>query len=95
MTLSVADIRRIAQLARLAVTEAEIAAVQHDLNGILELVEQLKAADTSGIAPMAHAQDVMLRLREDVVTEDDQHRLFQSNAPQVEADLYLVPRVIE
>jgi aspartyl-tRNA(Asn)/glutamyl-tRNA(Gln) amidotransferase subunit C len=95
MTLSVADIRRIAQLARLSVTEAEIAAVQHELNGILALVEQLKAADTAGIEPMAHAQDVMLRLREDVVTEDDQHRLFQSIAPQVEADLYLVPRVIE
>jgi aspartyl-tRNA(Asn)/glutamyl-tRNA(Gln) amidotransferase subunit C len=95
MSLSVADIRRIAQLARLSVTEAEIAAVQHELNGILALVEQLKAADTSGIEPMSHAQDVMLRLREDVVTEDDQHRVFQSIAPQVEADLYLVPRVIE
>jgi len=95
MPLSVADIRRIAQLARLSVTEAEIAAVQHELNGILALVEQLKAADTAGIEPMAHAQDVMLRLREDVVTEDDQHRLFQTIAPQVEADLYLVPRVIE
>jgi aspartyl-tRNA(Asn)/glutamyl-tRNA(Gln) amidotransferase subunit C len=95
MSLSVSDIRRIAQLARLSVTEAEIAAVQHELNGILALVEQLKAADTVGIEPMAHAQDVMLRLREDVVTEDDQHRLFQSIAPQVEADLYLVPRVIE
>ena len=95
MSLSVADIRRIAQLARLSATEAEIAAVQHELNGILALVEQLKAADTAGIEPMAHAQDVMLRLREDVVTEDDQHRLFQSIAPQVEADLYLVPKVIE
>ncbi len=95
MTLSVADIRRIAQLARLSVTEAEIAAVQHELNGILGLVEQLKAADTAGIEPMAHAQDVMLRLREDVVTEGDSHRLFQSIAPQVEADLYLVPKVIE
>jgi aspartyl-tRNA(Asn)/glutamyl-tRNA(Gln) amidotransferase subunit C len=44
---------------------------------------------------MAHAQDVMLRLREDTVTEGDSHRLFQAIAPQVEADLYLVPRVIE
>jgi aspartyl-tRNA(Asn)/glutamyl-tRNA(Gln) amidotransferase subunit C len=86
MSLSVADIRRIAQLARLSVTDAEIAAVQH---------EQLKAADTAGVAPMAHAQDLMLRLRADVVTEGDQHRLFQSIAPEVEADLYLVPRVIE
>jgi len=95
MSLSVADIRRIAQLARLSVTDAEISAVQQELNGILGLVEQLKAADTTGVEPMAHAQDVMLRLREDSVTESDQHRLFQSIAPQVEADLYLVPRVIE
>jgi aspartyl-tRNA(Asn)/glutamyl-tRNA(Gln) amidotransferase subunit C len=95
MSLSVADIRRIAHLARIAVTETEVAAVQQQLNGILGLVEQLKAADTAGIEPMAHAQDVMLRLREDVVTEPDQHQRFQSIAPQVEADLYLVPKVIE
>ncbi|HSD42690.1 MAG TPA: Asp-tRNA(Asn)/Glu-tRNA(Gln) amidotransferase subunit GatC [Burkholderiales bacterium] len=95
MSLRIADIRRIAHLARIAVTEAEVAAMQHQLNGIFGLVEQLKAADTAGIEPMAHAQDVMLRLREDVVTEADEHQRFQSIAPQVEADLYLVPRVIE
>jgi aspartyl-tRNA(Asn)/glutamyl-tRNA(Gln) amidotransferase subunit C len=95
MSLSVAEIRRIAYLARIAVTEAEIAAVQQQLNGIFGLVEQLKAADTAGIEPMAHAQDVMLRLREDAVTESDQHQRFQAIAPQVEADLYLVPKVIE
>jgi aspartyl-tRNA(Asn)/glutamyl-tRNA(Gln) amidotransferase subunit C len=95
MSLSVAEIRRIAYLARIAVTEAEIAAVQQQLNGIFGLVEQLKAADTAGIEPMAHAQDVMLRLREDAVTESDQHQRFQAIAPQVEAGLYLVPRVIE
>jgi aspartyl-tRNA(Asn)/glutamyl-tRNA(Gln) amidotransferase subunit C len=95
MSLSVAEIRRIAYLARIAVTEAEIAAVQQQLNGIFGLVEQLKAADTAGIEPMAHAQDVTLRLREDAVTESDQHQRFQAIAPQVEADLYLVPKVIE
>ena len=95
MSLSLEDVRRIAHLARIAVTEADVAAVQQQLNGILGLVEQLKAADTAGIEPMAHAQDVMLRLREDAVTEPDRHRVFQSLAPQVEADLYLVPKVIE
>lgn len=95
MSINAADIRRIAHLARIEVTETEIAAVQQQLNGIFGLVEQLKATDTAGIEPMAHAQDVMLRLREDVVTEADQHRRFQSIAPQVEADLYLVPKVIE
>jgi aspartyl-tRNA(Asn)/glutamyl-tRNA(Gln) amidotransferase subunit C len=95
MSLSIDDVQRIAHLARIAVTEADLAAVQQQLNGILALVEQLKAADTAGIQPMSHAQDIMLRLRDDVVTESDQHRLFQSIAPQVEADLYLVPKVIE
>jgi aspartyl-tRNA(Asn)/glutamyl-tRNA(Gln) amidotransferase subunit C len=95
MSLSIADVRRIAELARIAVTEAEVAAVQQQLNGIFGLVEQLKAARTDGIEPMAHAQDVMLRLREDAVTEGDQHKRFQAIAPQVEADLYLVPKVIE
>ena len=95
MSLSLDDVRRIAHLARLAVTDAELLGVRQQLNGILGLVEQLKAADTAGIEPMAHAQDVWLRLRADRVTEPDQHQLFQSIAPQVEANLYLVPKVIE
>jgi aspartyl-tRNA(Asn)/glutamyl-tRNA(Gln) amidotransferase subunit C len=95
MSLSLDDVRRIAHLARIEVTDAEAAAVQGELNGILRLVEQLQAADTRGIEPMSHARDVGLRLREDAVTEADQHRAFQAIAPQVEADLYLVPKVIE
>ena len=95
MSLSLDDVRRIAHLARIEVTDAEAAAVQGELNGILGLVEQLQAADTRGIEPMSHARDVGLRLREDAVTEADQHRTFQAIAPQVEADLYLVPKVIE
>jgi aspartyl-tRNA(Asn)/glutamyl-tRNA(Gln) amidotransferase subunit C len=95
MSLSLDDVRRIARLARIEVTDAEAAAVQGELNGILGLVGELQAADTRGIEPMSHARDVGLRLREDVVTEADQHRTFQAIAPQVEADLYLVPKVIE
>jgi aspartyl-tRNA(Asn)/glutamyl-tRNA(Gln) amidotransferase subunit C len=95
MSLNLDDVRRIARLARIEVTDAEAAAVQRDLNGILGLVDELQAADTAGIEPMAHARDVTLRLREDAVTEADRHRAFQAIAPQVEADLYLVPKVIE
>ena len=95
MSLSLDDVRRIARLARIEVTDAEAAAVQRDLNGILCLVDELQAADTRGVEPMAHARDVTLRLREDAVTETDRHQPFQAIAPQVEADLYLVPRVIE
>ena len=94
MSLSLDDVRRIAHLARIEVTDVEVAAVRGELN-ILGLIEQLQAADTRGIEPMSHARDVVLRLRDDAVTEADQHRAFQAIAPQVEADLYLVPKVIE
>ncbi len=95
MPLSAEEIKRIAGLARIEVTDAELEGVRDNLNGIFAMIEQMQAVDTSGIAPMAHAQDVVLRLREDVVTEADQHTLFQSIAPQVDAGLYLVPKVIE
>ncbi len=59
------------------------------------MIDELNAVDTKGVVPMAHAQDLMLPLREDAVTEGDQHELFQSVAPAVERGLYLVPKVIE
>ena len=93
--LSRDDIHRIAELARIEVPEEEVAALQHDLNGIFELIEQMRAVDTTGVEPMAHAIDLTQRLREDRVTETDQHELFQSAAPRVEDGLYLVPKVIE
>jgi aspartyl-tRNA(Asn)/glutamyl-tRNA(Gln) amidotransferase subunit C len=93
--LSLDEVRRIADLARIEVPEAGIAALQQQLNGIFGLIEQMRAVDTSGVEPMAHAIDIMQRLREDRVTETDEHELFQSIAPQVEDGLYLVPKVIE
>jgi aspartyl-tRNA(Asn)/glutamyl-tRNA(Gln) amidotransferase subunit C len=95
MSLSLDDVRRIAHLARIEVTGGELRTVREQLNGILGLVEQLQAVATAGIEPMAHAQNVTLRLRDDAVTEPDQRALFQSSAPAVEAGLYLVPKVIE
>jgi aspartyl-tRNA(Asn)/glutamyl-tRNA(Gln) amidotransferase subunit C len=95
MSLCVEDVKRIAHLARLAVSEDEATEVLGQLNGIFGLIEEMQAVSTAGIDPMSHAQDVVLRLREDVVSEGDQHELFQSVAPQVEAGLYLVPKVIE
>lgn len=95
MPLSAEEITRIARLARIEVTDTELNGVRGQLNGIFAMIEQMQAVRTEGIEPMSHAQDVVLRLREDVVTESDQHQLFQAVAPQVEADLYLVPKVIE
>jgi len=93
--LSLDEVKRIAHLARLEISEAEAAQTQGQLNDIFRLIEQMQAVDTAGIEPMSHAQDVVLRLREDAVTESDQRPQFQSVAPQVEAGLYLVPKVIE
>ena len=93
--LSLDQVRAIADLARIELAEAEAHALQQQLNGILAIVDEMLAVDTAGIVPMAHPQDARQRLREDVVTEADEHALFQSTAPQVEDDLYLVPRVIE
>jgi aspartyl-tRNA(Asn)/glutamyl-tRNA(Gln) amidotransferase subunit C len=95
MLLTLDDVKRIAHLARIAIDEAEAEATLGQLSGIFGLIEEMQSVDTSGVEPMAHAQDVTLRLREDVVTETDQHALFQSVAPQVQNSLYLVPKVIE
>ena len=93
--LSLDEIRRIGDLARLELSEAELAAMQQEVNGILALVDQMAAVDTEGVEPMSHPQAAMQRLREDEVTEPDQREAFQAIAPQVEDGLYLVPKVIE
>jgi aspartyl-tRNA(Asn)/glutamyl-tRNA(Gln) amidotransferase subunit C len=95
MSLSLDDVKRIANLARIEVAEEEGSAILAQLTDIFSLIEQMQAVDTSAVSPMSHAQDVTQRLREDAVTETDQRELFQSIAPQVETGLYLVPRVIE
>lgn len=95
MSLTHQDVARIAQLARIEVNDAEIEATLAQLNNIFGLIEQMQAVDTEGIEPMAHPQDVSLRLRDDVVTETDHRDAYQAVAPQVEQGLFLVPRVIE
>ncbi|MGW8270158.1 MAG: Asp-tRNA(Asn)/Glu-tRNA(Gln) amidotransferase subunit GatC [Burkholderiales bacterium] len=95
MSLSKDEVDRIARLARLAVRPEESAAVIERLNRVLGMIETMRAVDTRQVEPMAHALDVVQRLRADEVTEVDQHALFQSIAPAVERDLYLVPKVIE
>ncbi|KUM02453.1 Asp-tRNA(Asn)/Glu-tRNA(Gln) amidotransferase subunit GatC [Chromobacterium subtsugae] len=95
MSLTHQDVARIAKLARIDVNEAEIAATADKLNDIFSLIEKMQAVDTSGIEPMAHPQDVSLRLRDDAVTETNRREAFQAVAPQVEKGLFLVPKVIE
>ena len=95
MALTLEDVKRVAHLARIAVDEGEARAALAQLTRVFGLIEQMQAVDTRGIEPMSHALDVSQRLRPDAVTEADQHTLFQAIAPQVEAGLYLVPKVIE
>ena len=95
MSLSTQDVEKIARLARLAATGPEVETARAQLSGIFDLIADMQAVDTEGIEPMSHAQDVSQRLREDVVTETNQREAFQAVAPQIEAGLYLVPKVIE
>ena len=95
MTLTLADVAHIADLARLDITAEEAASVHAQLGAIFGLIDQLAAVDTSGVAPLAHPQECFAPLREDAVSETDNRELFQSVAPAVENGLYLVPKVIE
>lgn len=93
--LTADDIHKLCTLARLEITDAEMADVSAKLSSIVAMVDELSAIDTKGVVPMAHPLARPQRLRTDVVTENDRHELYQQNAPLVENDLYLVPKVIE
>ena len=96
MSLSGKEVEGIAHLARLAIDPAELAVYTDSLSKILSFVEQLDAAETGDVEPMAHPfAGQIQRLRPDEITESDQHEKFQRNALRVEAALYLVPKVIE
>lgn len=95
MSLSLDEVRNIASLARIELSDADAEATRDKLNGIFGLIEQMQAVATEGVEPMSHPQETAQRLREDRVTETDRRDDFQRIAPQTEAGLYLVPRVIE
>lgn len=96
MSLTRQDVEKIARLARLSITEAEMPVYVDSLSSIVNFVDELARAPTSGVEPMAHPLEGQhQRLRADVVSETDDHEKYQANAPQVQAGLYVVPRVIE
>lgn len=100
MSLALSDVKRIANLSRLELTEAQAEQTLEKLNGIFALVEQMKAIDTSGVEPLSHPiaaiePALALRLREDVVTESNRREDYQQPAPATQDGLYLVPKVIE
>jgi aspartyl-tRNA(Asn)/glutamyl-tRNA(Gln) amidotransferase subunit C len=95
MSLTKDDVKKIAHLARLNMTEADLDRYTTQLSNILNFVEQMSEADTQNIEPIAHPLDLSQRLRKDQVTEPNQREMLQAIAPQVEAGLYLVPKVID
>ena len=96
MSLTRKDVENIAHLARLAISEEQMPVYVDSLSRIFSFVEQLNAADTAAVSPMAHPlKDQVQRMRADTVADTDQHEKYQRNAPRTEAGLYLVPKVIE
>ena len=99
MPLTSHDIGRIASLARLQLAPAESQRMLGQINGFFDLVEQMRAVDTTGVEPLAHPvaaiEDITLRLRDDRVSESNQREANQRSAPAVELGLFLVPKVIE
>lgn len=95
MSLTTDDVKKIAHLARLGIDESDIESYARDLSGMLDLMTQMSELNTDDVIPMAHPMDQVQRLRPDIVTEQSNREQFQMIAPQVEAGLYLVPKVIE
>lgn len=99
MSLNSHDIDRIANLARLALAPDQAQRMQGQINDFFNIVEQMRAVDTTGIEPLAHPvaaiQDITLRLRDDIASEPNQREANQRSAPAVERGLFLVPKVIE
>jgi len=89
------EVKKIAHLARLAITEEDLENYSSSISEILDLVDQLQEVNTDQISPMANPMDATQRLRKDIVSEKDQRDSLQLNAPAIENGLYLVPKVID
>ncbi len=95
MSVDSATVKRVAHLARIAVTEEEVEALRGELNAILGFVEQLGEVDVSGVEPMTAVVPMPMKQREDVVTEGDQAEKIVANAPQHADNFFVVPKVVE
>ncbi len=93
--LEAAEVKAIAKLARIQMEPAELPAMVEQLAGILALIEQMNAIDTTDVEPLAHPLELPARRRADVVTERDERTAYQTNAPETREGYFLVPRVIE
>ena len=95
MSVDQTTVRRIARLARIAVTDAEVPHLQGELNAILGFVEQLNEVDVTGVEPMTSVTPMLMKKRQDVVTDGDDAERILKNAPASEAGYFVVPKVVE
>nr|WP_314484392.1 Asp-tRNA(Asn)/Glu-tRNA(Gln) amidotransferase subunit GatC [uncultured Kingella sp.] len=95
MSLTLADVEKIAKLSRLTLSDDEKNSTLEKLNAVFELVEKMQTVNTDGVEPMAHPHEVALRLRDDAVTESDHAAEYLAVAPEVRDRMYIVPHVIE
>lgn len=95
MTVDKNDIQKLSQLARINLSEDNVDATTDRINSVLNMIDALQQIDTTNISPMSHPLDAVQRLREDIVTEANEHEQMLSNAPDKQDGLFLVPRVIE
>jgi aspartyl-tRNA(Asn)/glutamyl-tRNA(Gln) amidotransferase subunit C len=95
MSLDRETVRRVASLARIRLEEEELLRLQGELNGILGWIEQLQSVDTEGVEPLAGAAQMVLRMREDAVTDGGIRERILANAPDREGDFFGVPKVVE
>ena len=89
------DIRKVAMLSRIRLTDDEAAELGPQLSNIIGYVEQLSAVDTEGVEPIAHPHDIAMPQRLDAVTNVNRRDALQTPAPKTESGLYVVPKVIE
>jgi aspartyl-tRNA(Asn)/glutamyl-tRNA(Gln) amidotransferase subunit C len=95
MSVDAATVRRIAQLARIAVKEEEVSHLQSELNAMLAFVEQLSEVDVEGVEPMTSVTPMDMKKRRDVVNDGEIADLIVENAPVTEDHFFLVPKVVE
>ena len=95
MAIDLKDVQNVAHLARLQLSDVEQQEALNSINNILHMIDQMQAIDTTGVEPLAHAYEASQRLRDDVVTEQNQRDLLLLLAPQTDRGLFLVPKVLE
>jgi aspartyl-tRNA(Asn)/glutamyl-tRNA(Gln) amidotransferase subunit C len=95
MSIDADQVRRIAHLARIALSEGEAEHLVGEINAVLGWVEQLQAVDVAGVEPMTSVTPMQLKMRDDVVTDGGYPERILQNAPQTEAGFFVVPKVVE